>query len=266
MTSQDSKQNQLTDFRVDIPERFLLIVGYVYIMKNEYITDLIKIGYTTRTPHERATELQTTGVPTKFDVVHSVFVPNCELLEKYVHKELEKHRVSNDREFFSTKELSINDAIDVLNRQSHQMISRFNGWPNLNVVKQYIENELLKIQDAKEKRIQQIRLEKQVRAIEIQNEIEEDKNRKLNEIEEAKISGLKSIDSSTRNTINEAHFNFYNCFLLIVILMMVNSTNEKINTIFIWLPVVLLIINIRDTINDKKNAREIRKKYNLPIL
>jgi hypothetical protein len=57
-----------------------LEVGYV--MTNEHIPNLIKIGMTTRTPNERSSELSSTGLPGRWSVEYSIFVPNCEKIEK----------------------------------------------------------------------------------------------------------------------------------------------------------------------------------------
>ena len=88
-------------------------MGYVYILTNPAMPDLIKIGFTTRTAEDRARELYkdrnghaVTGVPVPFDVFNSV---SCELpreLETLIHNELGEHRVKNpktdkvEREFF----------------------------------------------------------------------------------------------------------------------------------------------------------------------
>lgn len=74
--------------------------GYVYILTNESMPGLVKIGKTTRCPDGRALELDTTGVPTPFKVVHYVFAPDCHALERYVHELMPDLRVRDSREFF----------------------------------------------------------------------------------------------------------------------------------------------------------------------
>lgn len=86
--------------------------GYVYILMNPSMKDLVKIGKTTREPEERAKELSsTTGVPTPFVVVYDSYFESCSEAEKFVHSFLENKgfRVSLNREFF---EIPIKDAID----------------------------------------------------------------------------------------------------------------------------------------------------------
>ena len=75
--------------------------GYVYILTNEHMPGLVKIGKTTRDPESRALELYQTGVPSPFKVADYVCSPDCSELEQWVHKALASHRVSEGREFFS---------------------------------------------------------------------------------------------------------------------------------------------------------------------
>jgi hypothetical protein len=78
--------------------------GYVYILRNEAMKGLVKIGRTTRTIPARLNELQTTGVPFPFEVVTSVLSPDCAELEARVHRMLATCRVNNQREFFLCEE------------------------------------------------------------------------------------------------------------------------------------------------------------------
>jgi len=73
--------------------------GYVYILKNDHL-DYVKIGKTTRNPEVRANELSNTSVPGEFNVIFSVFVEDCDDIEKRVHEDLADHRVDKRREFF----------------------------------------------------------------------------------------------------------------------------------------------------------------------
>ena len=79
-------------------------MGCVYILKNEAMPDLVKIGYTLGTAEERAQQLsQPTGIPMPFEVVadaDGLAFEECETLEAEIHKELAEHRVNPRREFF----------------------------------------------------------------------------------------------------------------------------------------------------------------------
>jgi hypothetical protein len=74
--------------------------GFVYILTNEAMPGLVKIGRTTREVDVRAAELWQTGVPTRFNVWAQERTPDCVQLEAFVHGDLKNHRVSRVREFF----------------------------------------------------------------------------------------------------------------------------------------------------------------------
>lgn len=77
--------------------------GFVYMLSNDYMPDVCKIGCTERSPHARAEELsKPTGVPAAFRVVCFIEVDDFQVVERNFHKWLEKQRINNGREFFST--------------------------------------------------------------------------------------------------------------------------------------------------------------------
>lgn len=84
--------------------------GYIYILKNPALKDdLLKIGMTTRSPHERIAELSnSTGVPAQFELNFVEWVPDCQQAERLLHARLDKHRYA--KEFFC---ISLNEAITV---------------------------------------------------------------------------------------------------------------------------------------------------------
>lgn len=100
--------------------------GYVYILTNDAMPGLIKIGMTTGLPEARAAQLQTTGVPLPFSVAHSVYSPDCASLEADVHQSLPDARVSGSREFFKH---DVSEAIKLLDHlhleQVYEHTSKF---------------------------------------------------------------------------------------------------------------------------------------------
>ncbi len=87
-------------------------IGYVYILENDAMPGLIKIGKTSRDSTERARELSaTTGVPTPFEVAFELFSERYEMLEREMHNRLAKYRVASNREFFK---YPVNKAIALL--------------------------------------------------------------------------------------------------------------------------------------------------------
>ena len=85
--------------------------GHVYILTNEHMPGLIKVGMTTGDPEVRASQLFQTGVPGPFMVAHSVFSPDCAALERCMHENMTAHRVCENREFFRA---TISEAIALL--------------------------------------------------------------------------------------------------------------------------------------------------------
>jgi hypothetical protein len=89
-------------------------VGWVYAMRNtEFVRPLIKIGMTTRPPHDRAAELAGTGVPGFFELLYFVHVGDARAAEALAHQALARHRYQSNREFF---EVSIGQAVSVLDQ------------------------------------------------------------------------------------------------------------------------------------------------------
>lgn len=88
--------------------------GYVYALINPSFNGMVKIGKTTRSPKERASELsKSTGVPTPFIVIYDIFVIDCDAAERHLHDLLTVNgfRVSENREFF---EVDLKFVIDAM--------------------------------------------------------------------------------------------------------------------------------------------------------
>ena len=78
--------------------------GFLYVLINASMPDVVKVGKTERDPEGRAKELSgVTGVPTPFVVVYEELFDDCTVAEQYVHTLLEAggYRVAANREFFS---------------------------------------------------------------------------------------------------------------------------------------------------------------------
>lgn len=78
-----------------------MAAGFVYLLTNEYMPDVYKIGCTERAPHARAAELSaSTGVPAPFKVFCYIEVTDCHAVERQMHEWLKHCRISPNREFF----------------------------------------------------------------------------------------------------------------------------------------------------------------------
>ena len=82
--------------------------GYVYVLVNRAMPGLVKIGISSKLPSERASELSTTGVPHPFEVRYYCEAEDPSACEGEIHRALDPHRVSNDREFFR---VSVDSAV-----------------------------------------------------------------------------------------------------------------------------------------------------------
>lgn len=86
--------------------------GFVYILANDYMRDVIKIGCTERSPLARAEELsKPTGVPYPFRVLCYIEIEDFQRVERDVHERLVEHRISPNREFFHG---CLNEAVALL--------------------------------------------------------------------------------------------------------------------------------------------------------
>ena len=95
-------------------EEHTLTAGYIYVLANSSMPELVKIGKTRRHPVGRAQELSgATGVPTPFIVVYEMAVTDCDQAEVFIHSVLARkgYRVSDNREFFRAPIPEVIEAI-----------------------------------------------------------------------------------------------------------------------------------------------------------
>jgi hypothetical protein len=82
--------------------------GFVYVVYNESMPELYKIGYTNRSPLERCRELSDkTSVPTQFKIYCYGEIENPSDFERKMHEAAERFRVNSSREFFKIPEDSL---------------------------------------------------------------------------------------------------------------------------------------------------------------
>jgi len=88
--------------------------SWIYVLSNKTMPNLVKIGYTDKTPDKRAEQVSRgTGVPVKFSVEYAFRCFNAHALEFEVHKYLAPYRVNNDREFF---QLTVDEAKEAIQK------------------------------------------------------------------------------------------------------------------------------------------------------
>lgn len=76
--------------------------GYVYVLTNEAMPGLVKIGRSKHAAGARAKQIYKgdTGVPLPFDVDFECLFDDCIEGEALVHEELQDYRINPNREFF----------------------------------------------------------------------------------------------------------------------------------------------------------------------
>lgn len=86
---------------VESNEKTLDNSGIVYLLINEAMPGLVKIGKTARNdPRVRINELYNTSVPAPFECVLAVRVENPSTVENALHKAFGQNRINPNREFF----------------------------------------------------------------------------------------------------------------------------------------------------------------------
>jgi len=91
-----------------------VVRGFVYVLSNELIPGLVKIGCTSRNVQSRIAELNSaTGVPVPFRL--EAFFASLDPFhdEAQIHRELDSCRVGKDREFFRC---SVQAAVEAIQR------------------------------------------------------------------------------------------------------------------------------------------------------
>jgi hypothetical protein len=82
--------------------------GYIYVLSNESMPGVVKIGKSTRGGKHRAREIYQTGVPTPFSLEFEMMFDDSDSGEVRVHDALSNERVSSTREFFKVE---VRDAV-----------------------------------------------------------------------------------------------------------------------------------------------------------
>jgi len=89
-------------------------VSIVYILTNESMPDLIKIGRTSSSVSERMVSLDNTSVPLPFECYYAARVSDSYAVEKALHIALGEQRVRNSREFFKIDPIRARVVLELL--------------------------------------------------------------------------------------------------------------------------------------------------------
>ncbi len=86
--------------------------GFVYVLSNESMPGIYKIGFTSKHPKERMEELsRATACPTPFEMLAFIGCADASWTERQIHKNLEEYRVNEKREFFKVRPQLIQDQL-----------------------------------------------------------------------------------------------------------------------------------------------------------
>ena len=85
--------------------------GIIYILINEAMPGLSKIGKTTVPIEDRMRSLDTTGVPLPFECFHASRVDNIDFVETQLHDAFADYRVRTKREFFRVAPERVQSAL-----------------------------------------------------------------------------------------------------------------------------------------------------------
>ena len=98
--------------------------GYVYVLHSDHLPGWSKVGFTTRTPWERAREMST-GLPGLLKVYAAREVSHARRAESCVHRVLKGFRHKSGDEWF---ELSPSDAIILVDDALETTLGRAFKW------------------------------------------------------------------------------------------------------------------------------------------
>ncbi|MCG7388785.1 GIY-YIG nuclease family protein [Pantoea sp. ACRSB] len=97
---------------MNIPANFRM-AGWVYVLSNDFMPDIYKVGMTTTSPEIRAKELSSaTGVPAPFKIVAAYHCNDPAQSERDAHEELASYRINESREFFKLEIEELTDACE----------------------------------------------------------------------------------------------------------------------------------------------------------
>jgi T5orf172 domain. len=99
-------------------------VGFVYVLSNEAMPGIVKVGMTTKLAEDRARQIFDTSAPLPFDVEFRALTSHPREVEKHAHKMLKPFRTHPKREFFR---VSPDMAIDAV-RNALLQVAGINAW------------------------------------------------------------------------------------------------------------------------------------------
>lgn len=111
--SKKSDKSASSDEKKDTKNTKEEVSGAVYVLKNEKMPGILKIGYTEGDPRERAKKLSSSEyVPSRYKLSYYENFQNPEKEERRIHISLSEKRITPRKEFFR---VSIDEAKEIIN-------------------------------------------------------------------------------------------------------------------------------------------------------
>jgi T5orf172 domain len=85
----------------------------VYVLTNEAMEGMVKIGRTTTSVEQRIKELDNTSIPLPFQCFYAAEVGNSSLVESKLHRIFSDKRIRTNREFFRVDANQVREAIQL---------------------------------------------------------------------------------------------------------------------------------------------------------
>ena len=112
--------------------------GFIYALSNPAFPELLKIGFSSKDPSDRAGKLYTTGVPTPYALAYYCFIDGAQTIERRVHAMISAYRHNNDREFFRIDLASLKKLIRSLHTPEFEFV-------DINLAGEIPEHEIIAI-------------------------------------------------------------------------------------------------------------------------
>jgi flagellar biosynthesis GTPase FlhF len=169
--------------------------GWVYVLTNERVPGLVKIGKTSKVPEIRAKELSSeTGVPGEWVVVYKAFVPGYSNVERIAHDKLKAAGQHDSKEYFTCKPFEairhIRDSTTIKFEESKEDVDR------------RIENER-KIEEQQREAEEKARRERERKRLAKEKAEQEAKEKK--DFERAQGEGMRMLGGNRRQDSWESH-------------------------------------------------------------
>lgn len=86
---------------------------YIYVLTNESMPDLVKIGHTNKDIEQRIKELDNTSTPLPFQCFYAAEVTDARIVETKLHRIFSDKRIRTNREFFRIDPNQVKEAIQL---------------------------------------------------------------------------------------------------------------------------------------------------------